>query len=238
MSSSSHNKRHSILPPLKDAGPRAPVRFSSSLIIAESAILTGVHTITLRTESLVHPRARVESQAGPVDVGKRCIVQERTHIGAAPSSSSGGGGPPPVRSPTIRSPTTPTIAEHQQEESENGSSRNTTGVTLRDYCVVEAGAVIEAGGTIIGEGSRIGVGSRIGRGAVIGEVSCLCFFIPLIFTAWFRCQEEQFLRAEHADEDSRVTVLHHLPAHRDPSRHEGRRLHRCVLAGQTTTRQA
>lgn len=180
--SSSHNKRHSILPPLKDAGPRAPVRFSSSLIIAESAILMGIHTITLRTESLVHPRARIESQAGPVDVGKRCIVQERTHVGAAPSSSYSGGG-----SPSVRSPTTPTIAEHPQEGSENGSNRNTTGVTLKDYCVVEAGAVIEAGGTIIGEGSRVGVGSRIGRGAVIGEVSCLCFLIPRTCRAQFRC---------------------------------------------------
>lgn len=184
--SSSHNKRHSILPPLKDAGPRAPVRFSSSLIIAESAILTGVHTITLRTESLVHPRARIESQAGPVDVGKRCIVQERTHVGAAPASSSpslGGSS----SSPSVRSPTTPTIAEHPQEGSENGSNRNTTGVTLKDYCVVEAGAVIEAGGTIIGEGSRVGVGSRIGRGAVIGEVSCFGFLIPLTCKVESRC---------------------------------------------------
>lgn len=143
---SSSNKRHSILPPLKDSGPKAPVRFSSSLIIAESAILTGTHIITLRTESLVHPRAKIESTAGPVDVGKRCIVQERTHVGAVPSGiapASAGG--------------------------ETGAE-NTTGVVLHDYVTIQACVVVEAGGTVVGEGSVIGVGAKIGMGAVIGEV--------------------------------------------------------------------
>lgn len=160
MSSSSANKRHSILPPLKDAGPKAPVRFSSSLVIADSAILTGLHTITLRTESLVHPRARIESHAGPVDVGKRCIVQERTTVGALPLTP----GPVPLKAAE------PAADGHDAGESSKNTA-NATGVTLRDYCVVEAGAVIEAGGTVIGEGTRVGVGSRIGRGAVIGDVS-------------------------------------------------------------------
>lgn len=150
MSSSSNNKRHSILPPLKDTGPRAPVRFSSSLVIAESAILTGTHTITLRTESLVHPRAKIESQMGPVDIGKRCIVQERTHVGAIPASPPG----------------------HVPGKSEGVAEDDVgNGVKVHDYCTIEAGVVVEAGGTVIGEGSRVGVGSRIGRGAVIGEVS-------------------------------------------------------------------
>lgn len=160
MSTSTANKRHSILPPLKDTGPKAPVRFSSSLVIAESAILSGVHLITLRTESLVHPRARIESLSGPVDVGKRCIVQERTHVGALPLVP----GPVPAKSGGA-----------------GEEDKNTTGVTLRDYCIVEAGAVVESGGTVIGEGSRVGVGSRIGRGAVIGDVSSIrCSSFPFM----------------------------------------------------------
>ncbi|KAJ4414503.1 hypothetical protein N0V82_007900 [Gnomoniopsis sp. IMI 355080] len=139
----SSNKRHSILPPLKDSGPKAPVRFSSSLIIAESAILTGTHIITLRTESLVHPRAKIESAAGPVDVGKRCIVQERTHVGAVPAGAALSTG--------------------------EAGAENTTGVTLHDYVTIQACAVVEAGGTVVGEGSVIGVGAKVGRGAVIGE---------------------------------------------------------------------
>lgn len=152
---SSSNKRHSILPPLKDSGPKAPVRFSSSLIIAESAILTGTHIITLRTESLVHPRAKIESTAGPVDVGKRCIVQERTHVGSVPSGMV---------------PTSP--------GGDTGSEKNTTGVVLHDYVTIQACAVVEAGGTVVGEGSVVGVGAKIGRGAVIGEVRSHNFFIP------------------------------------------------------------
>jgi dynactin 6 len=140
--SSSSSKRHSILPPAP-AGPKAPVRFSSSLVISDSAILTGAHTIQLRTESLVHPRAKIESLAGAVDIGKRCVVHERTHVGALPSGDAGvgtkGGG--------------------------GGAA-----VTIMDYCTVEVGSVVEAGGTHIGEGTTVGVGSRIGSGAVVGKV--------------------------------------------------------------------
>lgn len=145
-STTSSNKRHSILPPVSQAGPKAPVRLSSSLTISDSAILTGIHTITLRTESLVHPRAKIESQTGPVDIGRRCVVHERTQIGAAPSLA---GSVPP-----------------------SPSAGGDTGVTISDYCTIQVGAVIEAGGTLIKEGTVIGVGSRIGKGAVIGEV-CL-----------------------------------------------------------------
>lgn len=142
--SSSSNKRHSILPPVSQAGPKAPVRLSSSCTISDSAILTGIHTITLRSESLVHPRAKIESQAGPVDVGRRCVVHERTQIGAAPSLS-------------VSVPPSP-------------SAGGDTGVTISDYCTIQVGAIIETGGTLIKEGTVVGVGSRIGRGAIIGEV--------------------------------------------------------------------
>lgn len=138
--SSSSSKRHSILPPAP-AGPKAPVRFSSSLVIADSAILTGAHTIQLRTESLVHPRAKIESLAGGIDIGKRCVVHERTHVGALPAGDAG---------------------------SKGGSGG--AAVTIMDYCTVEVGSTVEAGGTVIGEGTIVGVGSRIGSGAVVGKV--------------------------------------------------------------------
>lgn len=139
--SSSSSKRHSILPPVAQAGPKAPVRFSSSLVIADSAILTGAHTIQLRTESLVHPRAKIESLAGAVDIGKRCIVHERTLVGALPAG-----------------------------DSRAGSSGGGAAVTIMDYCTVEVGSTVEAGGTVIGEGTIVGVGSRIGSGATVGKV--------------------------------------------------------------------
>ncbi|KKY35169.1 putative transferase hexapeptide domain-containing protein [Diaporthe ampelina] len=140
---SSSSKRHSILPPVAQAGPKAPVRFSSSLVIADSAILTGAHTIQLRTESLVHPRAKIESLAGAIDIGKRCVVHERTHVGALPAGGGGAGG--------------------------GGAGGGGAAITIMDYCTVEVGSTIEAGGTVIGEGTIVGVGSRVGSGAVVGK---------------------------------------------------------------------
>ncbi|KAJ9151271.1 Trimeric LpxA-like protein [Pleurostoma richardsiae] len=143
MSSSSSSKRHSILPPISQAGPKAPVSFSSSILVADSAILTGSHPISVSSESVIHPRARLDSLGGPVAIGRRCIIHERTSIGAAPP------GPPPV------------------------GGGGEAGVTLGDYVTVEVGAVVETGGTVLGEGSVVGVGCRVGKGAVIGKYCTL-----------------------------------------------------------------
>lgn len=134
--STSTNKRHSILPPLKNAGPKAPVRFSSTAIIADSAILTGTHTITLRTESLVHPRAKLDAALGPVDVGKRAIVQERTHVGAAGTGTGTGTGTGGV-----------TLGDY---------------VTIQACAVVEAGGTVVGEGSVVGVGALVGSGAIIG----------------------------------------------------------------------------
>lgn len=136
--SSSSSKRHSILPPVAQAGPKAPVRFSSSLVIAESAILTGAHTIQLRTESLVHPRAKIESLAGGIDIGKRCVVHERTVVGALPAGGAKAGG----HGAAV------TIMDY---------------CTVEVGSTVEAGGTVIGEGTIVGVGSRIGSGAVVGK---------------------------------------------------------------------------
>jgi carbonic anhydrase/acetyltransferase-like protein (isoleucine patch superfamily) len=138
---SGSSKRHSVLPTALQAGPKAPVNLSSSVLLADTAVLTGTDTVTINSESVIHPRAKLESSNGPVTVGRRCIVYERSHIGAAGDTSE-----------------------------EAAASKSSQAVTLGDYVTVEVGAVIEAGNTVICEGSVIGVGARIGRGAVIGKV--------------------------------------------------------------------
>lgn len=139
---SSSAKRQSVLPKVP-AGPKAPVNFSSSITIAETALLTGNHTINISSESVVHPRARLESTRGRVTIGRRCIVHERTHVGATPAVAS----PNPDHSP-----------------------RAAFGVLLEDYVTVEVAAVIESGETTIAEGCLIGIGARIGKGAKLGKV--------------------------------------------------------------------
>ncbi|CAJ2504997.1 Uu.00g123910.m01.CDS01 [Anthostomella pinea] len=145
---SSSNKRQSVLPRMP-AGPKAPVNFSSSITIADSALLAGKHTINIGSESVVHPRARLDSALGRITIGRRCVVHERTSLGAAPASA-------PASDPTIL---------------------NTQGgVTIGDYATLEVGAVVEAGGTVVGEGCVVGIGCRIGSGAKLGKH---CTLTPL-----------------------------------------------------------
>ncbi|KAK3333733.1 trimeric LpxA-like protein [Cercophora scortea] len=136
----SSSKRHSILPPAQ-SGPKPPVQFSSSITIADSAILIGTHPITISTESVIHPRARLDSLGGRITIGRRCIVHERSTVGAV--GTEGG-------------------SRSKREEQPNG-------VTLGDYVTVEVNASIETGDTVVGEGTHVGVGSKIGGGAVVGK---------------------------------------------------------------------
>ncbi len=75
--------------PSSQAGPKAPVNFSSSIVIADSAIVTGDYPITVSSESVIHPRAKLDSGYGPVNIGRRCIVHERSHIGAYAAGEEG-----------------------------------------------------------------------------------------------------------------------------------------------------
>ncbi|KAK7726883.1 hypothetical protein SLS53_001627 [Cytospora paraplurivora] len=145
---SSHHKRHSILPPIAQAGPKAPVRFSSTLTIADSAVLSGSHIIQIRSESVVHPRAKIESLSGSIDIGKRCIVHERTHIGAA--------------------------GEHVKRHIETANAVTILDYcTIEVAATVEAGGTVIGEGTVVGVGSRIGSGAVIGRYCTISPLTVI-----------------------------------------------------------------
>jgi dynactin-6 len=170
------SKRHSIVPPVSSSGPKPPVYLSSSLTIADLAVLTGTHHISIHGDSVVHPRARFHSLTGRVTVGRRCIIHERATIGASPhsSSSSSSSRPTSVTSP-LGTPLSPSSAAAVPGGAGGGGGAEghapSTGVTLGEYVTVEVGATIEAGGTVIGEGTVVGVGARVGAGAVVGKVS-------------------------------------------------------------------
>lgn len=119
--------------PSQQQGPRPPVKLSSTLTIADSAVLIGHHSIVILSESVVHPRCRLESMAGSLLVGKRCIVHERTHLGAPPAGGREGG---------------VSIADY---------------VTVEAAAVIEAGGTDIGEATVIGIGARIGAGAKIGK---------------------------------------------------------------------------
>ncbi|KAL2266171.1 hypothetical protein VTJ83DRAFT_5523 [Remersonia thermophila] len=150
--------------PSAQSGPKPPVHFSSSLTIAELAVLTGAHHISIHSESVIHPRARLDSLAGRVTIGRRCVVHERAMIGGSASSGLTSARSS-VASPGVLSPTA-AVAGSGGEASQSATPQS---VTLGDYVTVEVGATIEAGGTAVGDGTVVGVGARVGAGAVVGK---------------------------------------------------------------------
>ncbi|KAH9907137.1 trimeric LpxA-like protein [Xylariomycetidae sp. FL2044] len=133
---SSSNKRQSILPRVQ-AGPKAPVNFSSSITIADSALLTGNHTINISSESVVHPRAKLDSSNGRITIGRRCIIHERTSIGAA-------------------------SADPRPSESRDGVVIHDY-VTVEVSAIVESGGTIIGEGSLVGVGCKVGKGAKLGQ---------------------------------------------------------------------------
>ncbi|KAI1079874.1 trimeric LpxA-like protein [Whalleya microplaca] len=130
------SKRQSVLPRVQ-SGPKAPVNFSSSIIIADSALLTGNHTINISSETVVHPRAKLDSSNGRITIGRRCIVHERASIGAASSD------PTP-------------------SESRDGVMIHDY-VTIDTHAVIESGGTLIEEGCHVGVGCRVGKGAKLGR---------------------------------------------------------------------------
>ncbi|KAI0139097.1 trimeric LpxA-like protein [Hypoxylon sp. NC0597] len=132
----SSSKRQSILPRVQ-SGPKAPVNFSSSIIIADSALLTGNHTINISSESVVHPRAKLDSSNGRITIGRRCIIHERTSIGAA-------------------------SADPKPSESRDGVVISDY-ATIEVGAVLESGGTLIGEGCLVGVGCRVGKGAKLGK---------------------------------------------------------------------------
>ena len=132
--STSSSKRQSTAPP---SGPKPPVNFSSSLTIPKDASLQGTHSITLQAETVIHPRARFNSNLGSILVGRRCIIHERVSIGMEPKNAEKG--------------------------SRQGGVSVGDYVVIEVGSYVEAGGTEIGEGTIIQVGCEIGSGAKIGK---------------------------------------------------------------------------
>ncbi|KAK4127278.1 trimeric LpxA-like protein [Parathielavia appendiculata] len=129
------SKRHSILPPVSSSGPKPPVHFSSSITIADSALLTGTHPIAIHSESVVHPRAKLDSLAGRITIGRRCIIHERSTLGAVGTSGK-------ITEAAV------TLGDY---------------VTVEVGAAIEAGETVIGEGTVVGVGARVGAGAVVGK---------------------------------------------------------------------------
>ncbi|GME22714.1 Dynactin subunit 6 [Neofusicoccum parvum] len=61
--------------------PKAPATIHPSAIVANHAVLTGHHAITIAAGAVIHPNARITSLHGPVVIGEGCIVYEKATVG-------------------------------------------------------------------------------------------------------------------------------------------------------------
>ncbi|KAI1064791.1 hypothetical protein LB507_000739 [Fusarium sp. FIESC RH6] len=138
------SKRKSILPAVDRSGPRPPVAFSSSLIISNDAILQGTHSITMQTETVIHPLSKFESNYGSILIGRRCLVYERAHLGARPADLD------------TAKPGTISLGDY---------------VTIEAGSTIESGPTEIGEGTVIHSGSTIGSGAKIGKNCTITQMS-------------------------------------------------------------------
>ncbi|KAK2594678.1 hypothetical protein QQS21_007587 [Conoideocrella luteorostrata] len=140
------SKRHSILPAIDRSGPKPPVNFSSSLTISDNAILQGTHSITMQSETVVHPRARFESNMGSILIGRRCIIHEHAHIGARPPDLD------------TAKPGGVVLGDY---------------VVVEVGTIIESGDTEVGEGTALQVGCRIGSGAKIGRHCTITHKSVI-----------------------------------------------------------------
>lgn len=140
------SKRHSAQPAVDRTGPKPPVNFSSSLTISDNASLQGTHSITMQSETVIHPRCKLESYMGSILIGRRCIVQERAHIGARP---------------------------HDANSARPGGVVLGDYVVVEACSVIEAGDTDIGEGTTLHAGSRIGSGAKIGKHCTVSSMSTI-----------------------------------------------------------------
>ncbi|KAF2136990.1 uncharacterized protein K452DRAFT_302286 [Aplosporella prunicola CBS 121167] len=121
-----HSKRISTL-------PKAPASIHPAATVANHAVLTGHHAITISAGAVLHPHCKVTSVHGPVVIGEGCIIYEKAVVG---------------------------IEGDGEAESGRGVvlDRN---VVVESGAVVEAALVGE--GAVVGVEGRVGVGSAVGR---------------------------------------------------------------------------
>ncbi|KFH46116.1 Dynactin subunit-like protein [Hapsidospora chrysogenum ATCC 11550] len=90
----------------------------------------------MQAETVIHPRARFESNMGSILIGRRCVIHERAHLGIEPkdtaNASSGG----------------VTVGDY---------------VIVEVGAQIEAGGTEIGEGSVIQVGSRIGSGAKIGK---------------------------------------------------------------------------
>ena len=68
--------------------PKPAIVIAPSATIADTAVLTGTYPIVIGGNTVIHPRAKLNSTYGSVTVGERCIVHEKASIGISSTTET------------------------------------------------------------------------------------------------------------------------------------------------------
>ncbi|RGP75627.1 dynactin 6 [Fusarium longipes] len=90
----------------------------------------------MQTETIIHPRSKFESNYGSILIGRRCLVHERTHLGARPADRD------------TAKPGGIVLADY---------------VTIEAGSIIEAGGTEIGEGTVVQAGTVVGSGAKIGK---------------------------------------------------------------------------
>ncbi|KAF2104351.1 transferase hexapeptide domain protein [Rhizodiscina lignyota] len=130
--------------------PKAPTSLDPNAIIANHAVLTGIHTISVAAGTVIHPHARIISTYSAVDIGPGCIVSEKAVIG---------------------------LSDLSQDDPE-GDLELPEIIKIGQNVNIESGTIVEA--AEIGENTLIDVDVKLGAGSVIGKNCTIsaCSVVP------------------------------------------------------------
>lgn len=136
---------------------RPPISAHSSATIADSVLVQGTHPITIDAETIIHPRARILSFEGPVNIGRGCVVGERCVIGSGPPSMGSGSG-------SMQPGTGMGSMEGKEEQSQpqSQSIHISNMVTLSPHSTINPGVRLDEA-VIIDSLATVQRGARIGR---------------------------------------------------------------------------
>lgn len=143
--------------PSSSSVPRPALSTHPSATVSEQAYFQGTHPITIGAGTVIHPRAKLLSFEGPINIGDGCIIGEKAVIGGGASGKSTGQGP----------------AETEVTESSSSESAHSTPTTLENSTQVGPLATISEGSHICAA-ATIDTSASLSRGVRIGKHAKVC----------------------------------------------------------------
>jgi carbonic anhydrase/acetyltransferase-like protein (isoleucine patch superfamily) len=144
-------------------------------------VFQGTFPVTIGRGTIIHPRARIYSFAGPVVIGNECIISEKCVLGTPPGTGTGTG--------TVVSTTGMAGVRNKENQrgeqttgggGEEGAIQLSSSVTIGPMTSIAAGVTIHSGVVVetaaaingnvdIGAHSKICARAEISAGAMIRE---------------------------------------------------------------------